>query len=261
MQPIYIGIVGKHINSSKISYTTSSMIRDEITTALTYFGALPIGIPLPCSYPNHDTDVYHHLHTTFTRKERTIIDSYLNLCRGLIFQGGNHIDHYEYELARIAHQHNLPTLGFCSGQFVMTSALLPDQLEITKVDPKLHHQPNNPHAHLIQVIPKTQFSQIVQDTGFFVNSRHRTCISRILPNPTALQISALSPEGFPEVIEDPTKKFTSLPAFIPKATFTINSCLASSRLLSPCANLQCRFPRHFLMLYHIQTKNKLTLKS
>lgn len=224
MKPTYIGIVGKHIANSNITYLTSSMVRDEISQALMSLGATPIGIPLPTHYSNSEANM-HLPYESFPENELKIVNSYLDLCSGIIFQGGKHIDDYEYELARLAYQRNLPTLGFCSGQTAMVSALIPN-VRIINVSPKVHDLPGENHAHEIQIIPMTKFASIIQADRIFVNSRHQTCITSLPPEDTNweqekaqtnLHISALGPEGYAEVIEDSGKKFYLSTRFHPES--------------------------------------------
>lgn len=218
LRPIPIGIIGKHITNYQINHLTSAMIRDEVIQALTYFGAVPIGILLPTCYPKSDTDIYLNLNKTFSEKEMETIEYYLNLCEGFIFQGGNHLDHYEYELARIIHRRNIPTLGFCGGQTIMISALTSD-VEIVDVDIHKHNRPNINHAHNITVVPKTLFSSIVKTDSLQVNSRHHTSIAQLSNQDKHLKVSAISPEGYAEVIEDTSKRFYLSTRFHPESNF------------------------------------------
>lgn len=218
MRPIYIGVIGKHIANSQINHTTSSMIRDEIIQALTYFGATPIGIPLPAHYPDLDNDVYLQLKASFPKKEMALIDNYLSLCNGFIFQGGNHLDHYEYELARIIYRRGIPALGFCGGQTVMVSALIPDA-KIINVNTQIHNQPQVDCAHEITVLPDTKFGDIIKTQQLQVNSRHRTCITDLPKSNQLLRISALGPEGYAEVIESSSENFYLSTRFHPESNF------------------------------------------
>ena len=169
MRPIYIGVIGKHIANSQINHTTSSMIRDEIIQALTYFGATPIGIPLPAHYPDLDNDVYLQLKASFPEQEMALIDNYLSLCNGFIFQGGNHLDHYEYELARIIYRRGIPALGFCGGQTVMVSALIPDA-KIINVNTQIHNQPQVDFAHGID---PEGYAEVIESSSenFYLSTR------------------------------------------------------------------------------------------
>ena len=224
MKPTYIGIVGKHIANSNVTHLTSCMIRDEISQALMSLGATPIGIPLPTRHSDVGTNT-HLPYESFLENELRAVKNYLNLCSGIIFQGGKHIDDYEYELARLAYQRNLPTLGFCSGQTVMVSALIPN-VRIINVNPKIHNVPGEEYAHDIQIIPGTIFAKIVQTSKMSVNSRHQTCITSLPPESMiakqgeiqpCLRISALSPEGYAEVIEDSRRKLYLSTRFHPES--------------------------------------------
>lgn len=218
MRPIYIGIVGKHIANSQINHNTSSMIRDEIVQALTYFGAIPLGIPLPTYYPDCDKDIYGQQNISFPEREMIPISQYLNLCNGFIFQGGNHLDHYEYELARMIYQRKIPALGFCAGQTVMASALVPN-LKIVDVDMSIHRQTQTDYAHDITVLPDTKFSNIVQAHQIRVNSRHRTCIANLPQSNPLLRVSAVGPESYAEVIESSSEGFYLSTRFHPESNF------------------------------------------
>lgn len=199
MRQKYIGIIGKHLGKPK-NHWTSALIRDEIINALNYFGALPIGIPL--SIDSDDSQ----------------IPNYLELCDGFIFPGGNHISQYEYEFAKNVHQHNKPAMGFCSGQTTMVCGATPNNVTVVDVNPEVHKQPDKNYAHEATVIPDTQFGRIVQTDQLMVNSRHRTCIVEP-PAESTFCVSAFGPEGYAEVIEDPTRKFYLSTRFHPESNF------------------------------------------
>ncbi len=198
-----IGLVGKHIKNSEDKYAASSMIRDEVASAIIKFGATPIGIALP-----------NQEHAMSSDPIKKVVSRYLTLCDGLIFQGGSYISPYECDLAWLAYCRNIPTLGFCAGQTIMVDAICPTA-KVVGTDIATHQRPGVSDAHEIRVIPHTIFHNIVQTSWMTVNSRHLHSIAE-LSHPS-LRISAFSPENHAEVIEDSEKLFYLATRFHPES--------------------------------------------
>jgi putative glutamine amidotransferase len=122
-------------------------------------------------------------------------------------------DAYELELARRAHEADLPTLAICRGIQVVNVALggtlvqdIPDQLQGS-----LNHTVREPPfaiAHDVWIGSGTILERLLRDrlTGdtCAVNSRHHQAIKTA---GTGLIVTATAPDGVIEGVEDPARRF------------------------------------------------------
>lgn len=202
MRPV-IGIVGK-IGKSGRDYT---LIDNALRQALIDSGALPIGILSPQPYPRL-TELYKERELKIKPRESEILTEQLKLCRGIVLQGGQRIAEYEYLLAKMAYEQDIPTLGICRGQTIMARVL---GAQITDVDAAAHDQTGD-YVHEIEVVSGTHFHEIVKCDRMRVNSRHRRAV---VPS-ESFRTAAISPDGYAEVIEVPEKKFYMGMRFYPE---------------------------------------------
>lgn len=166
-----IGIVCKYTSKSSNSHDTSCMIRQEVLQAIIDHDALPACITLPCiERPRIHANPFGNL----TSLEQEILREQIHRCDGLIFQGGQHIEDFEYEAALYAHIKDIPALGFCSGQTVMASI---DTTKLVDLDPCVHNVPHQELVHSVKVVPDTLFHRIVGTYELVVNSRHSKAIA------------------------------------------------------------------------------------
>lgn len=116
---------------------------------------------------------------------------------------------FELEMARLAAQANLPTLGICGGMQVINVALggslvqdIPSQLRSA-----FPHRPSGPAtrlSHPVRVAPRSLLRRITRQARFRVNSSHHQSIKRPAPS---LVVSAVAPDGVIEAIEAPRHPF------------------------------------------------------
>ena len=190
MRPI-VGIVGKFGKAGR----DYMLIDNDVRQAILDCGALPIGVMSPQPFAETDKP-YEETEAEL----REVLGEQLAMCQGIVLQGGQRIARYEYELARIAYERDVPTLGICRGQTIMARAL---GAEIVDVDTEVHNQPGEKYAHKIDVVPGSKFCEIVRYSQIFVNSRH---VRAVRPS-EIFRTGAFSPDGYAEVIEAPEKKF------------------------------------------------------
>ena len=120
-------------------------------------------------------------------------------------------DGFELELARLAHERSLPTLGICRGMQVMNVALggsLYRDLNNCGVTEKQHRQ-NPPYheriSHKVTIAKGSLLESVVSASGNFeVNSMHHQGVDHVAP---ALLVAARSEDRVVEAVEDPAKPF------------------------------------------------------
>lgn len=206
-----IGVICKHLSSSLNPHHASGMVRDEVVRALIAEEAIPIGITFPknCGTIEYLADIQKIQDgPTFVN-----IIQQVELCNGLVFQGGQSIDPMEYAIAEHAYRHNIPCLGFGSGQTVMAKVITP-HLTIIK-STSAAHDTKEEYAHSITIDPHSHFHDIIGRDTIPVNSRHHRSVATC----PSLHIGARDPEGNLEVLEDPTKTFYLATRFNPESLY------------------------------------------
>ena len=129
-----IGIVGKHINDNKIR--TDTLIRDEVKQAIFDNGAIAIGILSPNEEILYTGDNWN---LTEDKMDKIKIIEQINLCDGIILQGGITSEVYESFIAKYCYENNIPCLGICAGQNNIVRALGGTTFEIP--NPEKHDKP------------------------------------------------------------------------------------------------------------------------
>ena len=127
-------------------------------------------------------------------------------------------DALELELARLAHERDLPTLGICRGMQVLNVALggtLHQDINACGVT-KVKHQQEPPYDDVWQRVDierdsllgkallRSRYAGAVSTHPFMVNSMHHQAVSRLADG---LAITAMSDDGLIEGVEDPTRRF------------------------------------------------------
>ena len=119
-------------------------------------------------------------------------------------------DGFELELARLAHERSLPTLGICRGMQVMNVALggsLYRDLYNCGVTEAQHRQ-NPPYygiSHQVTIAKGSLLESVVSPSGDFeVNSMHHQGVDHVAPG---LLVAARSEDRVVEAVEDPAKPF------------------------------------------------------
>lgn len=139
-QPI-IGIISRDYFSE--TKKKINIVYNDIILSVRKSGGIPIGIP-----SNED------------------IMSYLEICDGFIFQGGDNINEHNLSIINILKERNIPTLGICLG---MQEMFYEDNL----VD-VYNHQINS--LHEVNIIKNTLLYRILKQDRILVNSRHKSAL-------------------------------------------------------------------------------------
>ena len=170
MQPI-IGVITRAAISLENHKT--SVIYKEIEEAIIRNGGIPIGITLNSNY-----------------KEL------INLCDGIIFQGGDDFETYDLLALKYIYDLNKPILGICLGMQLMGVLFNGNMIDIN------NHKKTLNYSHEVKIKRNSKLYNIFKTDIIKVNSRHKSIIKN-----TKLNISGISQDGYIEAIEDSNKKF------------------------------------------------------
>jgi putative glutamine amidotransferase len=161
----------------------------------------------------------------------TLIPSYVDLCDGILFTGGNDLDpavfgqarhpkavpidpaRQKFEMALLAEveKRRVPALGICLGSQVMNvyrggslHQFLPDVAR----EESLEHRKigENLSRHPVAVDPKSQLGAAIGKPQISVNTYHKQSVDKL---GRGLKVIATAPDGVIEGFEDPT-----LPLFV-----------------------------------------------
>lgn len=166
-----IGIITR--KSKSVENHDIDIIYNDIVNVIKTNGVIPIGLILEEDY-------------------KELID----LCDGVIFQGGDDFERYDFEALKYAYDKDIPVLGICLGMQLMGMLFDGTMIDIN------NHKKKLDYAHSIKIKRGTKLYDIFKCDIIKVNSRHKSVIKK-----TNLNISAISNDGYIEAIEDTSKKF------------------------------------------------------
>ena len=217
-----IGMVAKHVDFEK-NYFADTMFRDEVVNAITKNGGTVVGILNPLAKVEYveDDDVLdfekyeYGKPTTITKEEKERLFGILDRLDGIVLQGGDKCDLYEIIIARYALEKDIPILGICAGQNVLTWAA---KGAIKRVARPEYHYTMAQYVHIVNVDKNSKFYQIVKTDKLLVNSRHRY----IPINTGNYNVVAVDDEGNFDAIEYPGKKFNLGVRFHPESLCDID---------------------------------------
>lgn len=203
-----IGIVSKHFLENGIRPNT--YIRDEVKQAIFDNGAVAIGILLP---RDEAADVGDNWRDNLSRDEYNALIAQINICDGIIFQGGGACDNYEMIIAKYCYENDIPTLGICCGQNVIVRALGGTTYNI--FNPEKHNQSNEDYVHSVYIDKSSRFYDIVKNEKIKVNSRHKRAIDTC----PLLDKVGFCEDGYADVVESKDKKFYIGVRFHPESLY------------------------------------------
>ncbi len=114
-----IGIVSKHYAEYK-SNKIDTFVRDEVKQAIFDNGGVAIGILPTEAKINYSGDNWKE---NLSVEEKENLISQIELCDGIILQGGIETDNYEIIVAKYCYEKDIPVLGICAGQNCVARAL------------------------------------------------------------------------------------------------------------------------------------------
>ena len=208
MRKPIIGIVLKHFKENEIR--PNMYVRDEVKQAIFDNGGIAIGIILTKEEILNSGDDWTD---NLSEDEYNSLIDQVNLCDGIIFQGGRACDNYEMIVARYCYEKDIPTLGICCGQNVIARAIGGTTYKIS--NPEKHNQLEKDYVHSIRIDSKSKFYNIVKSERIKVNSRHKRTIKE---SPKLKQV-AFCEDGYPDVIEAEDKRFYIGVRFHPESLY------------------------------------------
>lgn len=201
-----IGIVGSidEKEENKVYITLDEHVRKSIILS----GGVPILI-LPTQHIHYSESKRPSEIARLTKEEKLDLERQVDLCDGILFQGGKRwYEHHEYVL-NLALNKNKSILGICLGMQMMVGAITRKYGDgtyknienNTYIDHK--NTPGNEYSHSISILDNTILKGILNTDTCKVNSRHNYHIGEV----HEYIISSYSEDGIPEAIEMPNKKF------------------------------------------------------
>lgn len=187
---------------------------EKIRKAIIKAGGIPISI-LPVDDKVYSLDDY--VKEELTQDTKDDLKRILNLCDGVVFQGGSKWYSYDEFIASYVIENDIPTLAICLGMQLLSfidSSSRPVLIN-TKID---HNQRDVNYVHDINIVPNTLLSDILKQDVVTVNSSHQYKVNQLKD----FKICATSSDNVTEAIYHPKKKFILGVQFHPESMLAFN---------------------------------------
>jgi gamma-glutamyl-gamma-aminobutyrate hydrolase PuuD len=181
---LIIGVLGRPGKTERDIIVYSKAVMDVIIR----YDAIPLGIIPP------KLDITEELDA----KEKEKIFRMIDLCDGIILQGGK--SYYPYDMVAIKYinEKDIPVLGICLGMQSLGAATGGRLGNVSN-----HRVPDQNYVHDVIVDKNSRFYMIVQQELLNVNSRHE---EQLIDYGT-YNVVGYSLDNVIEIIEDPKKRF------------------------------------------------------
>lgn len=198
-----VGIVGKPQCDDVI--WNKICVSNEIKDAVNKNGGIAIGI-LPQSKIKEIKEDKPFSYQNYYLDEKSLNDLFqtINICDGIILEGGIVICDYEQEIAKYCTEKDIPLLGICCGCINMAlstgGSISLDNYDYLK---QKHFSLENMNMHKVKINKNSKLFNLINDDEFIVNSIHKCKIN----NPGQYEIKGISDDGIIELLEIEDKKF------------------------------------------------------
>lgn len=211
MKKTIIGILSKHYNKESYIFR-DTYIRDELKQAIFDNNAVAIGILPPCLEKVQATNNWSD---TMSSIEKENLITQINLCDGIILQGGGFSDEYECYIAKYCYDNNIPILGICAGNNNLVRAVGGEISRFDNIEMVNKHKSLEKYVHEIKIESNSNLYKIIGKEKIMVNSRHKSYTD----NSSVLNCVAFSDDGVVEAVEDANKKFYMAVQFHPESLY------------------------------------------
>ena len=205
MKKPFIGIVSKNIDYSceaDVYHWSFQRISDSLRRVIYDCGGLAIAV-LPQTLRENFNKKDESEITLLTEQEKADLIECLQLCSGVILQGGIASHNYEEFVAKYCYENNIPLIGICAGYNNIIRGL-GGKAELIS-NPERHNREDLVYAHGCKIVDKDSlYYSIVKEENFEVNSLHTYIGTQI---PSELSVVAVSDDGQTEVVEAKNKRF------------------------------------------------------
>ena len=198
-----IGIVGKPQCDDII--WNKICISNEIKDAINNNGGVAIGI-LPQSKIKEIKEGKPFSYQNYYLDKSSLDDLFqtINMCDGVILEGGVVICDYEQEIAKYCTEKDIPLLGICCGCINMAlstgGSVSLDNYDYLK---KHHFSLENMDKHKVKIDKDSNLYNLICNDEFTVNSIHKCKID----NAGQYEVKGFSEDGIIELLEMKNKKF------------------------------------------------------
>lgn len=201
LKPI-VGIVSKPVNMTKSHLWHRFTLVDDLRFLVVKNGGIAIGI-----LPSEETLEFHWeddlVVKSLSYSEIQDLDQELQLCQGLILQGGLASNFYEVVLAKLALARDMPVLGICAGFNNLLRAMGGD---VVYDKTESHNIENVEFRHKVLIREGTKLAEILGKREILTNSIHTMIATEEIVAPYA-RVNAVSEDGLVEGFEILGKRF------------------------------------------------------
>ncbi len=193
-----IGIIGRpnKREDGVLVDASTNMVRRSIIQN----GGIPIVI-----LPPQNIDYYEEESKNIpklTSKEKEMLIEAINLCDGLLFQGGNRWYEYDEFILNYAIENDIPSLMICMSMQLLCSVSLHNDNKPGHLEEVGGHASCEKYSHSVNIKEDGILYKIIGKDKLMVNSMHKYAVSD-----TNLFVEATSQDGIIEAISMPDKKF------------------------------------------------------
>ena len=148
-------------------------------------------------------------------KEIKDLYNLLDLCDGIIMQGGDNFYDYDKEIVKYAIKKDKPILGICLGMQSMCSI---NNNNLNKLNTSYHNQDKD-YVHDINIKKESLLYNIIKKEKISVNSYHKEYVE----STGIYNITSYSDDGIIESVEYNKNKFNIGVQFHPEKTYYIDN--------------------------------------